>query len=146
MFSYLRKIHLWTKYVANKKIYLNFFSLTIQSLLKSKKNKTEKNRNNKPHQSWFKKNKKNKPIKYDVHSMLGKDGLKDNPFKWYYPINTETTRKSPSLSRTTASSSVITTSRTTTTRPVAEIQEKSTEIMRTSTSDFDLSPLKGNYK
>ena len=75
--------------------------------------------------------------------MLGKDGLNDNPFKWYYPIKTETTRKSTGLSRTTASSSVITTIRTTT--PVAEIQEKSTEIMRTSTSDFDLSTLKGNY-
>ena len=97
--------------------------------------------------SWFKKNKKNKPIKYDVHSVLGKDGLNDNPFKWYYPIKTETTRKSTDISRTTATTSIITTVRTTTTRPVAEIvQEKSTdEIMRNSTSDYDLSTLKGNY-
>ena len=145
LFCLVTEIHLWTKYVANKKIYLHFFSLTIQSLLKSKKNKTEKNRNNKPHQSWFKKNKKNKPIKYDVHSMLGKDGLHGNPFKWYYPVKTETTRKSTDLSRTTATSSVITTIRTTTTTPGAGIQEKSTEIMRNSTSDYDLSPLKGNY-
>ena len=130
---------------ANKKIYRNFFSLTIQSLLKSKKNKNHKNKNKKPHESWFKKNKKNKPIRYDVHSVLGKDGLNDNPFKWYYPVKAETTRKSPVVSWTTASTSVITTTRTTTTTLAAEIREKSTETMRNSTSDFDLSTLKGNY-
>ena len=93
--------------------------------------------------SWFKKNKKNKPIKYDV---LGEDGLNDNPFKWYYPVRKETTRKSPELSRTTPTTSIITTVRTTTTTPVAEIQEKSTdEIMRNSTADYDLSTVKGNY-
>ena len=131
--------------VANKKIYRNFFSLTIQSLLKSKKNKNQKNKTKKPHESWFKKNKKNKPIKYDVHSVLGKDGLNNNPFKWYYPVKAETTRKSPVVSRTTTSTSIITTMRTSTTTPVAEIQEKSTETMRNSTSDYDLSTLKGNY-
>ena len=78
--------------------------------------------------------------------MLGKDdGLNDNPFKWYYPIKTETTRKSTDLSRTTASTSVNTTIRTTTTTPAAEIEEKSPEIMRNSTSDYDLSTVKGNY-
>ena len=84
-------------------------------------------------------------MKYDVHTMLGKDGLNDNPLKWYYPVKTETTRKSPDLSRTTASSSVITTTRTTITTPLAEMEEKSPGIMRNSTSDYDLSTLKGNY-
>ena len=133
------------KLLANHKIFPNFFSLTIQSLLKSKKNSNQDNKNKKPHESWFKKNKKNKPMKYDVHTMLGKDGLNDNPFKWYYPVNTETTRKSPDLSRTTASSSVITTTSTTITTPPAEMEEKSPGIMRNSTSDYDLSTSKGNY-
>ena len=36
-------------------------------------------------QSWWKKNKRRKPVKYDIESLLGKSGLDKDSFKWYYP-------------------------------------------------------------
>ena len=66
-------------------------------MLKSENNQIEKNgkRRKEPQESWFKKNKKNKPIKYDAQSSLAKD---DIPLKWYYPVKTETTTTGPPTS------------------------------------------------
>ena len=86
-----------------------------------------------PQESWFKKNKKKKPIKYDVQSALGKN---DVPLKWYYPVKTET-----KSTTTVPPRSVIMTRSTTPPAPT----EKSTEMMRKSTPDYDKSTLKGNY-
>ena len=102
-------------------------------MLKSENNQIEKNekRRKEPQESWFKKNKKNKPIKYDAQSSLAKD---DIPLKWYYPVKTETTTTGPPTS-------VIMMRRTTPSAPT----EKSTEMMRNSTPVYDLSTLEGNY-
>ena len=38
-----------------------------------------------PEQSWWKKNKRKKPVKYDIQSLFDKSGLDKDSFKWYYP-------------------------------------------------------------
>ena len=59
--------------------------------------------------SWWKQNKKKKPVKYDALSVLSDSDPKQDSFKWYYPTQetstTTTTRMSTSSSTTEHSSS-----------------------------------------
>ena len=70
---------------------------------------------------------------YDPAVFYGK---KDVPLKWYYPVKTET-----KSTTTVPPRSVIMIRSTTPPAPT----EKSTEMMRKSTPDYDKSTLKGNY-
>ena len=70
----------------------------MKSILQKKKTEEPEKQ-----QSWFKRNKNRKPIKYDIESLFGKDNLKKDAFKWYYPqrekeVTSATTVTSPSPS------------------------------------------------
>jgi len=86
-----------------RKEFIPFNSLTLMSLGKDK----SKEANNKL--SWWKQNKKKKPVKYDALSVLSDSDPKQDSFKWYYPTQetstTTTTRMSTSSSTTEHSSS-----------------------------------------
>ena len=100
----------------------------MQQILKS--NSKEKDED-KSEQSWWKKNKRRKPVKYDIQSLFSKSGLDKDSFKWYYPDpkTREKTTETYSSSFTKPStedpamlrSEIITetTARTTTTTPSA---------------------------
>ena len=61
--------------------------------------------------SFFKKNKRKKPVKYDITTLFAKSGLNKNTLqKWYYPVNSGKT----SFSSTTPSTTIPTTTTTTT--------------------------------
>ena len=36
-------------------------------------------------QSWWKKNKRRNPVKYDIQRIFDKSGLNEDSLKWYYP-------------------------------------------------------------
>ena len=51
-------------------------------------------------QSWWKKNKRRKPVKYDIQSLFGKSPLDKDSFKWYYPDTKTEVASSSTLSST----------------------------------------------
>ena len=98
----------------------NCFSLTLKSILQKKKTEEPEKQ-----QSWFKRNKNRKPIKYDIESLFGKDNLKKDAFKWYYPLREKEVTSATTV--TSPSSSIRSTTEETTTPP-------------------DLSSLPGNFQ
>ena len=81
-----------------KILYLLFsVSLTMQQILKSTSKKKDQD---KSAQSWWKKNKRRKPVKYDIQSLFGKSGLDKDSFKWYYPDTKTEVASSSSISST----------------------------------------------
>ena len=62
--------------------------------------------------SWWKLNKKKKPVKYDALSVLSDSDPKQDSFKWYYP--TQETSPTTSTSATTTTTRMSTSSSSTT--------------------------------
>ena len=56
----------------------------MQQILKSTSKKKDQDQDTSV-QSWWKKNKRRKPVKYDIQSLFGKSGLDKDSYKWYYP-------------------------------------------------------------
>ena len=61
-------------------------------------------------ESWFKKNKRRKPVKYNFQSLLKKDSGSKSSLKWYYPFRGEASSTTTTTSTTSKSPSIITTS------------------------------------
>ena len=52
-------------------------------------------------QSWWKKNKRRNPVKYDIQRIFDKSGLNKDSLKWYYPDSRTRERNKASTSSTT---------------------------------------------
>ena len=73
----------------------------MQQILKS----TSKKKDHEASQSWWKKNKRRKPVKYHIESLFGKSGLDKDSFKWYYPDSQSREKTEEAVSSSTTESS-----------------------------------------
>jgi len=131
-----------------KKEFVPFNSLTLEKIIKQNQRPENADEIDEAKISFFKKNKRKKPVKYDIQSLFAKSGLSKNTMKkWYYPVNSGKTSL-PSSTTTTPTTTTTATPSTTTTAtylPTSTVKKKDMKEKISSTSGH-LSSFADNVK
>ena len=123
--------------------------MTLEKILKQKQKIPENAEDEEDEEvekfSFFKKNKRKKPVKYDITTLFAKSGLNKNTLqKWYYPVNSGKTSFSSTTPPTTTTTTTTAMTTTTTSLPTSTEQQK--EMKEKVSSSGHLSSFAGNYR